>query len=155
MAEPNKSQADWPAVWQYVPGARNGPRAQLSAAPRNTIRCSERWVMLLQRQAPTSLHHDAPDLVTLAHVDRLIRTPRPMHIEKILGHFWCDRLELHQPLQPVGILLRRHQQNYTSSSSGTTPIEWSDDLGESQFPANREKYRELSEISALKLPASR
>src|ERR1700761_9453974 len=67
-------------------------------------------VVLLQRQPPARLHHDALDLVALADVARLIGPPGPMPLEMILGHLRRHGLELRpQPLQPVGILLARDQ----------------------------------------------
>ena len=64
----------------------------------------------LQREPSAGFHDDPLDLVTLAHVDRLIRTPGPMHLEMILGHLRRHGLEFcDQPLQPVGILLTRRQ----------------------------------------------
>ena len=67
-------------------------------------------VMLLQRKPLARLHDDALDLMALAVVDRLIGTPGPMHLEVLCGHLGRDRLHLRdQPLQPVGVLLARHQ----------------------------------------------
>ena len=42
-------------------------------------------MMLLQREPASRLHDDALDLVTISGVDRLIASPRAMHLEMILG----------------------------------------------------------------------
>jgi len=50
-------------------------------------------MMLLQREPASRLHDDALDLVTISGVDRLIASPRAMHLEMILGDLWRHGLQ--------------------------------------------------------------
>src|SRR5258708_35749166 len=50
-------------------------------------------MMFLQREPAAWLHHDALDLMPLAHVDRLIRAPRPMNLEMFFCNLRGDRFQ--------------------------------------------------------------
>ncbi len=59
--------------------------------------------MLLQRQAAAGLDDDPLDLVTFAEIERLIRSPRTMHLEVIFGHLRRDRAQFgDQTLEAIG-----------------------------------------------------
>jgi hypothetical protein len=56
------------------------------------------------------LHHNAFDLIALALIERLIRAPRPVHLQMVLGQRRSDLLELaDHPPQSVARLAPRHQ----------------------------------------------
>lgn len=51
-------------------------------------------MVLLQRELATGLYDDALDLMPLAIVDRLIRSPRPINLDMAFGNLGCDSAQL-------------------------------------------------------------